>query len=259
MAQRRMFSIKLIDTAKFLKLPATARLLYFDLGMRADDDGIVEAFNVIRITGGTEDDLRLLEQKGYIKVLNEDLVTYIIDWKDHNKIRADRKVDSIYQDLLKTELPGVEPLCSKDKQNKNSVNQMTTKCQPNDNQMTTKCQPNDSIGQDRLGQDRLGQDSTVQEIERILNVSNQEAILIYNTCKEVNINTNVVDVVKEKIEIIQNGNFNNQMGALIKAIREDWKPSTLKTNGKSKVLHFNDFPHRDTDYEALERRLLGWD
>ena len=87
MAQRRMFSIKLIDSAKFLKMPISSRLLYYDLGMRADDDGIVEAFNVLRMTGATEDDLRVLVAKEYIKVLNEDLVTYIIDWKDHNKSR----------------------------------------------------------------------------------------------------------------------------------------------------------------------------
>ena len=79
MAQRRMFSIKVIDSAKFLKMPSSSRLLYYDLGMRADDDGIVEAFNVLRMTGATEDDLRILVSKGYIRVLNEDLVTYIVD------------------------------------------------------------------------------------------------------------------------------------------------------------------------------------
>ena len=59
MAQRRMFPIKIIDSAKFLKMPVSSRLLYYDLGMRADDDGVVEAFNVIRMTGATEDDLKV--------------------------------------------------------------------------------------------------------------------------------------------------------------------------------------------------------
>ena len=70
MASRRMFSIKMIDSAKFLKMPSSTRLLYYDLGMRADDDGVVEAFNVLRMTGATEDDLRILVAKNYIKILN---------------------------------------------------------------------------------------------------------------------------------------------------------------------------------------------
>lgn len=39
MANRRMFSLLVVDTDHFLDMPATARLLFYDLGMRADDDG----------------------------------------------------------------------------------------------------------------------------------------------------------------------------------------------------------------------------
>ena len=61
MANRRMFSLKIVDSAKFLKMPPSTRLLYYDLCMRADDDGVVEGFNVLRITGSTEDDLKVLK------------------------------------------------------------------------------------------------------------------------------------------------------------------------------------------------------
>lgn len=115
MAQRRMFSIKIIDSAKFLKMPMSARLLYYDLGMRADDDGVVEAYNVLKMTGSTEDDLRVLLAKEYVKVLNDDMVTFICDWSEHNKIRADRKIDSIYKDLLLQVLPSVKLLEPKER------------------------------------------------------------------------------------------------------------------------------------------------
>lgn len=77
MAERRMFAKSTIGSARFLRMPSTSRLLYYDLGMQADDDGVVEAFSVMRTTGATEDDLRVLASKGFVRVLNDDLVTYI--------------------------------------------------------------------------------------------------------------------------------------------------------------------------------------
>lgn len=79
MAERRMFSRAIIGSARFLRMPPSSRLLYYDLGMAADDDGVVEAFSVMRTTGATEDDLRVLASKDFVTVLNEDLVTYIRD------------------------------------------------------------------------------------------------------------------------------------------------------------------------------------
>ncbi|WP_455822351.1 hypothetical protein [Clostridium butyricum] len=110
MANRRMISIGIINSAKFLKMPMSSRLLYYDLCLRADDDGVVEGFNILRMTGASEDDLRVLAAKDYVKILNEDLVSYITDWTEHNKLRADRKVNSIYQDLLLQVLPDIKLL-----------------------------------------------------------------------------------------------------------------------------------------------------
>lgn len=100
MAERRMFAKSVIGSARFLKMPPTSRLLYYDLGMQADDDGVVEAFPVMRLTGATEDDLRVLVSKGFVCVLNEDWVTYIADWKRNNYIQKDRYHPGAYRDLL---------------------------------------------------------------------------------------------------------------------------------------------------------------
>lgn len=123
MAERRMFAKAVVNSARFLRMPQTSRLLYYDLGMAADDDGIVEAFTVIRTTGAAEDDLRVLAAKGFVTVLNDDLVSYIADWNTNNQLRKDRYHPSIYAELLVRLGDG---------------NQMETDWQPSGNQMETQ-------------------------------------------------------------------------------------------------------------------------
>lgn len=162
MAQRRMFSVKIIDSAKFLKMPVSTQALYFHLCMRADDDGIVEGFNVLRMTGATEDDLRILVAKQFINILNDDLVSYVTDWNEHNKIRADRKIDSIYKDLLVRVMPDVKLLEARKradlKENKNM-----------DVQWTDNGQTMGSIGKDRLGKvsiDKVNNKAKKETVEK---------------------------------------------------------------------------------------------
>lgn len=103
MANRRMFARTVVQSARFLKMSAEARLLYYDLGMAADDDGIVEAFSVLRMSGFDEKPLHELQEKGFISILNEDLVAHISDWQKNNYIQSDRYTKSIYSGLLRAE------------------------------------------------------------------------------------------------------------------------------------------------------------
>ena len=96
MATRRMISKEVVGSARFLKMPQTCQNMYFHLVINADDDGIVEAYPVISMIHGNPDDLNVLAGRGFIKVLNEDLVSYIIHWTQMNLIRADRKKDSVW-------------------------------------------------------------------------------------------------------------------------------------------------------------------
>lgn len=150
-----MFSQRIVESARFLKMPPSTQALYFHLGIHADDDGVVEGYNVMRQTGSTEDDLKILAAKGLITVLNADLVTYINDWKENNRIRSDRKVDSIYRNLLVKMLPNIEIQQAKaraDTGKKTGVKAIENNGRPVDNQWT-------SNGPHRLGKDRLGKDS----------------------------------------------------------------------------------------------------
>ena len=105
-----MFAKSVVESARFLKMPVSSQNLYFHLGMNADDDGIVEGYSVINLIKANEDDLRVLYSKGFVRILNEDLVTYIADWREQNRIRPDRKKDSIYTNLLLQMEPDVELL-----------------------------------------------------------------------------------------------------------------------------------------------------
>jgi hypothetical protein len=153
MAERRMFSKRIVRSAKFLKMPVSSRELYWQLGIEADDDGVVEAFNTMRIIGATEDDLKVLASKGFIQILNEDLVTYILDWNENNKLRADRKVDSIYKDLLIKVNPQVQLLEPKPRADTGKVTG----------------RPMDGIGKDSIGEVRLVKVSKVKDIEYFAN------------------------------------------------------------------------------------------
>lgn len=106
MANRRMFAKTITRTGRFLRMPASSRLLYYDLGMDADDDGVVEAYAVMKATGASEDDLRVLVSKGYVTILDEDLLAYINDWNVNNFIRSDRYTPSLHQKkLIELEIP----------------------------------------------------------------------------------------------------------------------------------------------------------
>ena len=54
----------------------------------------------MRLSGASEEDLNVLVDKGYVKILNEELVSYICDWKRNNYIQSDRYHPSFYQKLL---------------------------------------------------------------------------------------------------------------------------------------------------------------
>lgn len=88
-----------------MKLPNEARLLYYDLGVNADDDGVVEALIVLRQSNIKIKWLYFLQDSGFVKILNDDLVTFIIDWKKNNTIRKDMYAPSIYQELVNSYFP----------------------------------------------------------------------------------------------------------------------------------------------------------
>lgn len=110
MNNRRMFSLRIANSARFLQMPTESQLLYFHMVLRADDDGVVESYPLLKLLGSTPDAFRVLLARGFVRELNEDQVVIIADWKEHNTIRADRKVDSIYKSLILEKAPDIKLL-----------------------------------------------------------------------------------------------------------------------------------------------------
>ena len=96
MAQRRMFSLKIIDTDIFLDMPLSAQALYFHLGMRADDEGFIgNPKKIMRMIGAREDDFNILRAKEML-ICYENGIIVISHWHIHNYIQKDRFTPSLY-------------------------------------------------------------------------------------------------------------------------------------------------------------------
>lgn len=97
MARRRMFSLDVVDTDRFLDMPSSTQALYFYLGMRADDDGFVASpKRTTAMCGCSADDLNLLAAKGFVRPF-ESGVLVIVDWKKNNLLRPDRYTPTQFQ------------------------------------------------------------------------------------------------------------------------------------------------------------------
>lgn len=95
-ANRRMFSLVIIDTDAFMDMSPLAQALYFHLGMRADDDGFIGNPNMIkRMTGASDQEMNELVNRGFLYVF-ESGVAVIRHWKISNTVQKDRYHPTIY-------------------------------------------------------------------------------------------------------------------------------------------------------------------
>lgn len=142
MAERRMFAKTIIDSDAFLDMPVTARLLYYDLAMRADDDGFVNSpKKIMRMIGASEDDLRILAIRKFIIPFDNGVVV-IKHWRIHNYIRKDTYRETPYKEQKQMlEL------------DENNAYRMRSVDEP----LTIRGRPvDDPSTQDRIGKDRIG-------------------------------------------------------------------------------------------------------
>ena len=176
MAEKRMFSSNVIDSDAFLDMSPTARLLYYDMGMRADDDGFIDSpKKIMRIIGASDSDLKELIDNGFV-LRFESGVIVIRHWYVNNRVRRDTYHETIYTEE-KSRL-FIE---------KNNVYQLR-----NDS-VTDTLQTRDEIGsqnrvdksrleKDRLGKDRLDESCACESLSENLAESgqpSQESPVVY--------------------------------------------------------------------------------
>lgn len=175
MAEKRMFTLKIVDSDAFLDMPLTTQALYFHLNMRADDDGFVNNPKKIqRMIGASEDDLKLLIAKRFILTF-ENGVIVIKHWRMHNLLRKDRYTPTQYQDQMAEitlkENGAYTERCHEALKIVASETVATIR-QPDGNQMAT---------QDRIGKDRIGKDR--EEVKEDPITCKQVVDLYHSICK----------------------------------------------------------------------------
>ena len=153
MAERRMFTKKIIDSDAFLDMPLSTQSLYFHLNMRADDDGFINNPKKIqRMIGASEDDLKVLLAKRFILAF-ENGVVVIKHWRMHNLLRKDRYSPTQYKEQL-------ERLEIKENGSYTEKNTMATTWQPTGNQLA----PQVSIGEVSRVEESIVEESIVEDI-----------------------------------------------------------------------------------------------
>ena len=84
MIKRRMIALDVIKSNRYQEMPVSTKYLYIELLVRADDAGIIDdSYSIMRMTGASTDDLKLLVAKGYVIAVGDEIYV-IADWAIHN-------------------------------------------------------------------------------------------------------------------------------------------------------------------------------
>ena len=233
MGNRRMISKTVTQTQRFLRLPLEAQALYFHLIQNCDDDGVVEAFPIIRMIGASEDNLGLLAIKQFVKPLNDEMVYFVVDFHEQNTVRRDRYTPSIYKDLLEQNAENLITE-SDDTTGKPLVNQTATNGTPN-------------ISKDNISKGKVSKGSSKETKEEKTTTTtapifSQEFINLYNSFEQESgrplsaiqqqelgymVEEFNADLIYEALtEAVNQGKVNF---AYIKAILARWKQDNLLT------------------------------
>lgn len=189
MARKRMFSLEVCDTDKFMEMPLCTQGLYLQLGLRADDDGFISSpKRIVAMVGGSNDDLKLLIAKGYLIPFESGIIV-ITHWKQNNYVQSDRYRKTLFSEeraQLKLE---------------NNVYKLDTEC------IQTGYNP---YPQDRLGKDRLGKvniNNRALDTECIQAISDSDIHICQTNVRQAADNTQTIDgISKDKIS---KDNINN--------------------------------------------------
>ena len=164
MAERRMFAKTIIDSDAFLDMPISARLLYYDLSMRADDDGFVNSpKKIMRMIGATEDDLRILAIRKFIIPFDNGIVV-IKHWYIHNYIRKDTYNETPYKEQ--------KELLEFDENKSYRLRDSNKSQLPVDEPLTQVSIGKDSIGKDSINNNKRFTPPTLEEVKEYCNERN---------------------------------------------------------------------------------------
>ncbi len=176
MANRRMFAKNVIESDEYFTLSQEAQLLYFYLGMYADDEGFVSPLRIIHTAGINENCLHELIDAGFVLTFEESKIIVIRHWLQNNYLQrsnnpqSNKVTPTIHQDLRKLIMINEDrtySLCTP------KVYPQYTQCIPKVYPQYTQV----SSVQDSLDQDSLDQDSLDQKRSEKISISVEEGSL----------------------------------------------------------------------------------
>lgn len=96
MAERRMFSRRLLTSDSFSELPIVSRMLYINMNLEADDEGFVgNAKKIMRNSGAKMNHISSLIDANFL-IKFDSGVYAITHWHTHNKISGARLTNTQY-------------------------------------------------------------------------------------------------------------------------------------------------------------------
>ena len=242
MAERRMFTQKIIDSDPFLDMPLSTQALYFHLNMRADDDGFVNnPKRIQRTIGASEDDLKLLVAKRFV-IGFENGVIVIKHWRMHNTLRKDRYNPTQYQEeFALLDVKGNNAYTEKVAElPEPEIESVATTWQPSGNHLVTQ----DSIGKGSVVKVSLEKESEEKDIRHK-----------YGEYKNVLLSDSDLDKLKDEFpsdyqERIENlsayiastgKSYKNHLATIRNWARKDKEQTKTASSGLAKSFDTNEF------------------
>lgn len=280
MADKRMFSRKLISSDAFRDMPLSTQGLFFQLCMEADDDGVVDNPNTVaRACQASKEDMQMLKDKRYVLTFDNSNVIVIKHWKMHNTIPKDRYHSSTYSEELST-------LTVKENGSYTEKKRDVTDCEQNVAKLNTDCKQSDTEPQprlDKIREDKISNNIPTGESEsapipytEIIAYLNERAgtkflLSTVSTRRLIKSRFNenpsyTIDDFKKVIDnkVAEWKDTERQkylrpetlFGAKFESYLNE-KPTSIKPRAKPSNNRFNRFNQRNYNFDELEKQLLS--
>lgn len=184
-----MLSKSFLFDSKFMTMPDSAQVLYVYLNVNADDDGIIDSYSIIKMLGSKEDDLKILQAKGYIVPIDDYLV-FLPDWLQNQSLRIDRYRPSMHRFRLLNLYPNyfnnLKPIklskILESKQTENLREELMNKWYAEEQPLVYQTDPQLRLGQIRSDSDKIRLDKVSIDKVRSVDVGilDNEGLLILN-------------------------------------------------------------------------------
>lgn len=228
LAEKRMFTQKIIDSDAFLDMPLSTQALYFHLNMKADDDGFVNnPKRIQRAVCASEDDLKLLIAKRFLICFDNGVIV-IKHWRMHNTLKNDRYRPTQYQEeYARLEVKGNKAYTERLPE----AEPVALPAEPEWNQNGSSLEPQYSIDKDSIVLDKDSTEEYTVSKDTVRPADVQQVVEKWNSLglsqiRSIKGGTKRYDMLKRRIK-------DYGLPAILEALDNVQKSAYLKGGGKN--------------------------